>query len=262
MFHAFRKYILNVMAFYGARTLCKGRSGARCNASFIQCRMVLVDAAGRTRAATFMAQSYSLAGDGEVARPADALVALIARAGGGDGKKPPVERWNPPFCGDIDMAINADGSWSYMGSPIGREALVKLFASVLRRDEDGCHYLVTPVEKVRISVADAPFLAVEMHSLGQGDSRKLTFRTNVGDLVAAGPESPLRFRLDEENDGLVPYVLVRGRLEARLTRPLLYDLAELIEEKDGVPGVWSGGAFFPLPDGAFGEMERGGADQS
>lgn len=196
------------------------------------------------------------------ARPADALAALIARAGGGDGKKPPVERWNPPFCGDIDMAIHEDGSWSYMGSPIGREALVKLFASVLRKDEDGCHYLVTPVEKVRIRVADAPFLAVEMHSLGQGDSRTLTFRSNVGDVVAAGPENPLRFRLDEENDGLVPYVLVRGRLEARLTRPLLYDLAELIEEKDGVPGVWSGGAFFPLPEGALGGTERGGADQS
>lgn len=209
-----------------------------------------------------MAESLSLAENGRAARPADALAALIARAGGGDGKKPPVERWNPPFCGDIDMAIHADGSWSYMGTPIGREALVKLFASVLRKDEDGCHYLVTPVEKVRIRVADAPFLAVEMHSLGQGDSRKLTFRTNVGDVVAAGPENPLRFRLDEENDGLVPYVLVRGRLEARLTRPLLYDLAELIEESGGAQGVWSGGAFFPLPDGACGEQDKGGAEQS
>ncbi|TPQ51365.1 DUF1285 domain-containing protein, partial [Prosthecomicrobium hirschii] len=114
------------------------------------------------------------------------LEALIARAGQIRGT-PPVDRWNPPFCGDIDMRIAADGTWFYMGTPIGREALVRLFASVLRRDEDGRTYLVTPVEKCGIRVDDAPFLAVEMQAVGAEAEQKLVFRTNVGDIVEAGP---------------------------------------------------------------------------
>lgn len=165
---------------------------------------------------------------------------------------PPVERWNPPFCGDIDMRIDREGAWSYMGSPIGRPALVKLFASVLRKDPDR-YVLVTPVERVGIAVADVPFLAVEMEADGEGRSRKLAFRTNVDDLVEVGPDHPLRFDVDEAG-GLRPYLLVRGGLWARLTRALTYDLVELGEEQpdaegsDGF-GIFVAGAFYPVPCG-------------
>jgi hypothetical protein len=145
------------------------------------------------------------------------LAALAAEVGQ-LAKPRPVERWNPPFCGDIDMEIAADGSWSYMGTPIGREALVRLFASILRRDPDGRHVLVTPVEKVGIRVVDAPFLAVDMSAEGPGRDQTLTFRTNVGDVVAAGPEHPLRFALETGTGGLKPYLLVRGGLEALVSR--------------------------------------------
>lgn len=180
------------------------------------------------------------AGRGDV----DGLAALVARAAP-DGRRPPVERWNPPFCGDIDMAIDREGRWHYMGSPIGREALVRLFAGVLRL-EDGRYFLVTPVEKVGIRVADVPFLAVEMHAAGEGAARRITFRTNVGDLVEAGPDHAVRFALDERG-GLVPYVHVRAGLEARLTRPLLHEIAELVEARDGGLGVFAGGVFHRLP---------------
>lgn len=185
-----------------------------------------------------------------VRAPAGGLEALIARAGSAGAKgPPPVERWNPPFCGDIDMRIATDGTWFYMGTPIGREALVKLFASVLRRDEDGKTYLVTPVEKCGITVDDAPFVAVEMHAQGDGPDQRLTFRTNVGDVVEAGADHPLRFVIDAENGGLKPYVLVRGRLEARLGRAVMYELVEHGTEAvvDGRAwfGVHAGGRFFP-----------------
>ncbi len=165
---------------------------------------------------------------------------------------PPVERWNPPFCGDIDMRIDGEGNWSYMGSPIGRPALVKLFASVLRKDPDR-YVLVTPVERVGIAVADVPFLAVEMAVDGEGETRKLAFRTNVDDLVEVGPDHPLRFDLDEAG-GLRPYLLVRGGLWARLTRALTYDLVELGEERpDGEGsegfGIFAAGTFYPMPRG-------------
>ncbi len=163
----------------------------------------------------------------------------------------PVERWQPPYCGDIGLKIRADGVWLYRQSPIRRESLVALFASVLRKDEDGRTYLVTPAEKVDVAVEDAPFLAVDMAARGVGREQVLNFRTNVGDIVACGPEHPLRFALQEPCGGLKPYVLVRGRLEALLTRALVYDLAELAvedETQDGRkgPGIWSGGAFFAL----------------
>src|SRR5690606_26108007 len=175
------------------------------------------------------------------------LIARAARAGKG---APPVERWNPPFCGDLDMEIRGDGSWWYMGTPINRMPLVQLFSSVLRKDEDGKTYLVTPVEKVGIRVVDAHFLAVEMVVTGSGNDQVLTFRTNVGDVVEAGPDHPLRFAEDAETGGLKPYLHVRGRLEALVTRSTTYELLELGEEAtiDGrnVIAVRSGGSLFPV----------------
>ena len=163
---------------------------------------------------------------------------------------PPVERWNPEFCGDLDMEIRADGTWFYMGTPIGRPQLVRLFSTVLRKDDDGKTYLVTPVEKVGIRVEDAHFIAVEMQVLGEGETQKLIFRTNVGDVIEAGNEHPLRFIIETESGGLKPYVLVRGRLEALLARAVMYDLVALGEEieVDGVAmfAVRSNGVVFPV----------------
>ncbi|WP_432344105.1 DUF1285 domain-containing protein [Shinella yambaruensis] len=191
---------------------------------------------------------------GEIRESSDAagLAALIARAGAETGGRglPPVERWNPPFCGDIDMEIRADGTWFYLGTPIGRAPLVRLFSTVLRKDEDGRTYLVTPVEKVGIRVVDAPFLAVEMNASGEGEVQKLTFRTNVGDVVEAGPEHPLRFVIAGGNSELKPYLLVRGRLEALVSRAMMYELVALGEtvEIDGTDmfAVRSGGVVFPI----------------
>jgi uncharacterized protein len=165
--------------------------------------------------------------DATEARGLEALISRVARAGKGAA---PVERWNPDFCGDLDMEIKADGTWFYLGTPIGRMPLVQLFSSVLRKDADGRTYLVTPVEKVGIRVADAPFIAVEMDVSGSGDQQVITFRTNVGDVVEAGPERPLRFVDENETGGLKPYVLVRGRLEALVARPVMYELVEHAEE--------------------------------
>jgi hypothetical protein len=184
--------------------------------------------------------------------PADATTNRISgletllKSQGGKGPAP-VEKWNPPYCGDIGMAIRSDGVWLYQGSPIGRMPLVKLFAGVLRKDADGKHYLVTPVEKIDVAVADAPFLAVEMEVRASGRNQSLTFRTNVDDIVEAGPAHPIRFEVEEGSGGLKPYLLVRGRLEALATRALYYDLVELAVEETGLGlGLWSGGAFFPM----------------
>jgi len=161
-----------------------------------------------------------------------------------------VERWNPPFCGDIDMEIRPDGTWFYMGTPIGRAPLVQLFSTVLRKDEDGNTYLVTPVERVGIRVVDAPFVAVEVNVSGQGDDQAITFRTNVGDVVEAGPDHPLRFVDEAETGGLKPYVLVRGRLEALVARPVMYELVGHGEEIDvdgtAMFAVRSRGGVFPV----------------
>jgi hypothetical protein len=164
---------------------------------------------------------------------------------------PPVERWNPPYCGEIDMRIAADGTWFYQKTPIGRSALVKLFASVLKREGDQ-HFLVTPVEKVGIVVDDAPFLAVEM-KVTEGDARRvLEFRTNVDDWVAAGPGHALRFEPQPATGGLKPYLHVRRELWAKVTRPLFYDLVALGEERDvggkAMFGVMSGGEFFAMAE--------------
>jgi len=167
-----------------------------------------------------------------------------------DREPPPVERWDPPYCGDIGLKICADGTWVYRDSPIRREGLIKLFASVLSKDVDGRTYLVTPAEKVDVEVEDAPFLAVEMEVHGSGTGQELIFRTNVDDIVRCGPEHPLRFSVQERSGGLKPYLHVRGRLEALVTRALCYDLVALtVEVKRGgqpVLGLWSGGTFITL----------------
>ncbi|HEY4191957.1 MAG TPA: DUF1285 domain-containing protein [Mesorhizobium sp.] len=181
------------------------------------------------------------------ARGLEALISRAARAGKG---LPPVERWHPDFCGDIDMEIRQDGTWFYMGTPIGRMPLVQLFSTVLRKDEDGKTYLVTPVERVGIRVVDAPFIAVEIDVSGSGDDQVITFRTNVGDVVEAGPEHPLRFVDEAETGGLKPYVLVRGRLEALVSRAVMYELVGHGEEieVDGALtfAVRSGGEIYPI----------------
>jgi hypothetical protein len=158
----------------------------------------------------------------------------------------PVHLWNPPFCGDIDMRIASDGTWFYMNSPIGRMPLVKLFASVLRRDGDGKYYLVTPVEKCGIRVDDAPFVAIRMASEGQGRQQTIRFETNVDDEVAVDAAHPLRFETEVGTGGLKPYVLVRARLEALVARALFYDLVARGTTEGEWFGVWSGGQFWPM----------------
>ncbi len=163
---------------------------------------------------------------------------------------PPVDQWNPPFCGDLDMKIAADGTWFYQKTPIGRLPLVKLFASVLKREGDK-YFLVTPVEKVGLIVEEAPFLAVEL-MVEQGPSGQvLKFRTNVDDWVEAGPGHGLRFE-PEATGGLKPFLHVRRDLWAKVIRTLFYDLVELGEERvvDGKPmfGVASGEEFFAMAD--------------
>lgn len=182
------------------------------------------------------------------------LAALMERAGSPSKSLPPVEKWNPPYCGELDIRISADGTWSYNGSPIRREPLVRLFASVLRRDEDGRHYLVTPVERIGIFVEDAPFVAVEMDIQGENLTQELTLRTNVGDVFAIGEDNPLWFQVEPETSGLKPYARVRGRLDALFARPLLYQLANVFAEHpddNQRMGVWSGGKFFDLPQNAL-----------
>jgi hypothetical protein len=177
----------------------------------------------------------------------DGIVKEVQRQGAKG--PPPVHLWNPPFCGDLDMRIATDGTWFYLKTPIGRPALVKLFASVLKREDDK-YFLVTPVEKCGIQVEDAPFLAVEM-TVGERDgARVLNFRTNVDDWVACGSEHTLRFEPEPDTGGLKPYLHVRRDLWAKVSRPLFYDLVELGEERDvngeRMFGVASGGEFFAM----------------
>ena len=160
------------------------------------------------------------------------------------------ERRTSQDCGDIGLKIARDGTWYYQDSAIGRRPLVKLFASVLRRETDGRYYLVTPAEMALVHVEDAPFLAVAMEVKGSGKRQRLTFRTNLDDVVEAGPGHPLSFG-SEKSGSFTPFVLVRNKLKARLTRPVYYELvaAAATEGKGGKRGlgVWSGGAFFPFP---------------
>jgi uncharacterized protein len=175
-------------------------------------------------------------------------LASNARSASGKGP-PPVHLWNPPFCGDLDMRIGLDGTWYYMKTPIGRPALVKLFASVLKREGDK-YFLVTPVEKVGIIVDDAPFMAVEL-KIEQGEGgRVLHFRTNVDDWVACGPGHGLRFEPEPKTSGLKPYLHVRRELWAKVSRALFYDLVDMGEEREAggeqMFGVVSGGEFYPM----------------
>ncbi len=169
----------------------------------------------------------------------DLYEAVAAAADSGRGPSP-VQLWSPANCGDIDIRIARDGSWFHQGSPIGRPALVRLFSTVLRRDPDG-FCLVTPAEKLRIAVEDAPFLAIGVE-LAAG---ALRFATNVGDVVEAGPEHPIRVALGE-GGAPRPYLLVRGGLEALIARPVFYELVALAEEREGRLGVRSNGAWFDL----------------
>ncbi len=174
---------------------------------------------------------------------------LAAAVGAATGRGlPPVDRWNPPFCGDIDMRIARDGTWFYLGTPIGRPALVKLFAGILWR-EGNDYFLVTPVEKVGIGVDDAPFVAVDFEATGQGATQALTFVTNVGDQATAGPEHPLR--VTRAPDGQpAPYIHIRRNLEALIDRKSFYRLIELgshaPHQGESWFGLWSGGVFFPV----------------
>ena len=186
---------------------------------------------------------------GAVARSPDALMGGLEAAAQARKRGPaPVHLWNPPFCGDIDMRIAADGTWFYMGSPIGRQPLVQLFASILRKDGDR-HVLVTPVERVGITVDDAPFLAVEMSREDASGEPRLVFRTNVEDFVVVDAEHPLRFETGAA-DGVKPYVRVRGELWALVKRALFYDLVALGEAQVWNGEVWFGvrssGLFFPM----------------
>jgi hypothetical protein len=175
-------------------------------------------------------------------------LASNARKAGGQGP-PPVHLWNPPFCGDLDMRIASDGTWHYLKTPIGRPAMVKLFASVLKREADR-YFLVTPVEKVGITVEDAPFMAVEMRAEDGAGGRVLHFRTNVDDWVACGPGHALRFQPELDTGGLKPYLHVRRELWAKVTRSVFFELVDLGEERNvaGIEmfGVVSGGEFYAM----------------
>lgn len=171
-------------------------------------------------------------------------LAMLARS------LPPVEQWNPAHCGAIDIRIARDGTWYHEGSPVGRKELVRLFSTILRKEADG-FYLVTPAEKMKITVEDAPFMAVLLRVKGQGRDQKLVFTTNVGDETVAGPENAIRVQIDSQTQEPSPYIHVRRGLEAKIARPVFYQLAELAEwRRDGMLGVWSGGVFFPLGSAA------------
>lgn len=166
-----------------------------------------------------------------------------------DRSLPPVETWHPEREGAIDIVITRDGRWMHEGDPIERPALVALFSTILRREPDGSYVLVTPAEKLTIEVEDAPFVAVEMKSEGSGQERTMAFRLNTGDLVSAGPDHPLRLR--DSRDGPLPYLHVRGGLEALIGRNVYYELIDLALAEDHSPlGLWSGGEFFALDPAA------------
>lgn len=175
-------------------------------------------------------------------------IAAAARSVKGRGL-PPVHLWNPPFCGDLDMRIARDGTWFYLGTPIGRPELVRLFSTVLRRDGDD-YFLVTPVEKVGITVDDAPFVAVDFEVANAGADQEITFETNVGDMVVAGPDAPIRVVRDPQTGEPSPYILVRANLEALIDRKSFYRLVDICvhHDVDGQSwfGLFSKGAFFPV----------------
>lgn len=188
-----------------------------------------------------------------ITTPSAESLAEAARQAGKKGL-PPIHKWNPAFCGDLDMRIARDGTWFYLGTPIGRPELVRLFSTILKREGDS-YFLVTPGEKVGITVDDAPFVAVDFEAGGAGEGQNLLFETNVGDKVLAGPENPIRVVRDPDSGEPSPYVMVRDGLEALIDRKSFYRLVEIGARQDGWFGLWSGGAFFriipeaELPDG-------------
>ncbi|MFW2542687.1 DUF1285 domain-containing protein [Primorskyibacter sp. 2E107] len=188
-----------------------------------------------------------MSGQNVVTPSAEGLAASARAASNTAGKKglPPVHLWNPPFCGDLDMRIARDGTWFYLGTPIGRFELVKLFSSILRKDGDA-YFLVTPVEKVGITVDDAPFVAVDFTAQGTGEAQSLTFETHVGDTATAGPDHPIRVERDPETGEPSPYVLIRANLEALIDRKSFYRLVDLGSHHEGWFGLWSSGQFFPV----------------
>ena len=185
--------------------------------------------------------------NGERAVSAEGLARAAAEAAGERGL-PPVHLWDPPFCGDIDMRIARDGTWFYLGTPIGRKELVRLFAGIIRREGEA-YFLVTPVEKVGITVEDAPFVAVDVERTEGG----VAFVTNVGDRVVADADHPVRVERESVTGEPRPYVLVRRNLEALIDRKSFYRLVEMGEVRDGWFGVASGGVFFQIiPEGELG----------
>ncbi|HHL20570.1 MAG TPA: DUF1285 domain-containing protein [Aliiroseovarius sp.] len=180
---------------------------------------------------------------------AENLASSAARASGHGRGPAPVHLWDPPYCGALDIRIARDGTWFYLGTPIGRPELVRLFASILKREGDA-FFLVTPVEKVGITVDDAPFVAVDFEAAGAGRQQVLTFETNLGEYVSAGPEHPIRVKRDAQTGEPAPYVMVRSGLEALIDRKSFFRLVELgvHEDRDGQGwfGLWSGGQFFPI----------------
>ena len=167
--------------------------------------------------------------------------ARAARTGG----LPPVHLWNPPDCGDLDMRIARDGTWFYQGTPIGRPELVRLFSTILRKDGER-YMLVTPVEKVGITVDDAPFVAIDFDAAGDGADQVLTFVTHVDDVAVAGSDHPIRVERDAETGEPSPYILIRADLEALIDRKSFYRLVDIADHHDGNFGVWSSGVFFPM----------------
>ena len=189
-----------------------------------------------------------MSGQNAVIPNAESIAASARAAAKGRGI-PPVHLWNPPHCGDLDIRIARDGTWFYMGTPIGRPELVRLFSTILRKDGDS-YVLVTPVEKVGITVDDAPFVAVDFEVEGSGQAQALTFTTNVADTVKAGPDAPIRIERDPKTGEPSPYVRIRANLDALIDRKSFYRLvdigtSEIYEGKDWF-GVWSGGQFFPI----------------
>jgi len=184
--------------------------------------------------------------DNTPSNPLQSVIVQAKKAENGEKGLPPVHLWEPDYCGDIGMRIARDGQWYYDNSPIGRKKLVRLFSTILRHDKDGEHYLVTPAEKIRVEIEDAPFVATLLHVTGTGRQQVLRFETNVGDFTEAGPDHGLRFEIDPQTDEPSPYVHVRARLEALISRSVFYQLVEVAEIEGDAFGVWSHGLFFPI----------------
>tara|TARA_R110002072_G_scaffold19901_1_gene73267 strand:- start:1147 stop:1713 length:567 start_codon:yes stop_codon:yes gene_type:complete len=180
------------------------------------------------------------------ANPDDAMQSLLEAAENAGAGLPPVEKWNPENCGVMDLVIRRDGSWWHEGKRISRERLVKLFARILRKDDDGIHYLVTPVEKQAVTVESAPFVAVRVDQTERDGRPVLIFTTNLGDVTEASADNPIRVEIDEASGEPEPFVRVRGNLDALIARPVFYEMAHMAEARDGRMGVESNGEFFVL----------------